>query len=183
MGRAGDPLHKQIPDQKYNWNDETVNRVDWGAIPTEKMRTGKRIFVTSFCHQWMPLHQKLHQRKRIGSPLCPVCDADEEDHTHFLTCPHYKGPDTKGIIRKIKHDMTKDGVDPVLQQLIKRGLRASVGEKQDIKITDVPEEYHPLVADQQPIGWSHMWHARWSRRWEDYQAGYETNQNKTRTNR
>ena len=27
-----------------------------------------------------------------------------------------------------------------------------------------------------------MLHTRWSRRWEDYQAGYETNQNKTRTN-
>ena len=162
--------------EKYDWNTGTVQRVDWRAIPTDKMGKGKRIFVTSYCHQWLPLHQKLHERGRIGSPLCPVCDTHDEDHTHFQTCPHYKGPNAQDIIRGIDEHMARTEVDPVLRELVKRGMRAAIENKKTIKTSDVPGGYLPLIIDQTEIGWAHMWHARWSKRWADYQRSYAENQ-------
>ena len=104
--------------KKYKWASGTVDRIDWGAIPANKMGTGKRTFIVSYCHQWLPLDKKLHERNTIGSPLCPMCDAEHEDHQHFLTCSHYEGLTTRQVLGQIDSHTKAKGVDRILRLIL-----------------------------------------------------------------
>ena len=38
-------------EKKYEWDTGTVDRINWGPVPSHKIGTGKRVFVVSYCHQ------------------------------------------------------------------------------------------------------------------------------------
>ena len=128
-----------------------MDRIDWGAIPTNKMGTVKRTFIVSYCHQWLPLTKKLHERNTIGSPLCPMCDAEHEDHQHFLTCSHYEGLTTRQVLGQIDSHTKAKGVDRILRLILQRGLKTALKGSNEIKMTDIPAGYRALTRDQERI--------------------------------
>ena len=166
---------------KYNWNAGTAHKICWEAVPRHKMGTSKRSFIVSYCHQWLPLHKAMHERSTVGTPLCPLCDMAEEDHRHFMGCPGYKGLTQQAILGHIDTCAKAQRVDPVLGIIVQRGLQAALSGRTRIKSSDIPSGYAALVAEQEEIGWSHLWHSRWSKRWGDYQKDYERTQETPRT--
>ena len=97
----GTHSHRTYLKNRYGWSDQ-YDTVDWTCLPKGKMGTGLRVFVTSYSHQWLPLHETLHKRKTIGTPKCPMCGTEDETHLHFLTCRHYQGNEVKKMIKKLE---------------------------------------------------------------------------------
>ena len=168
--------------RKYNWSADTVRKIDWKAVPRQKMGIRKRSFTVSYSHRWLPLNLNLHKRTSIGTPLCPMCDMEEEDHEHFMKCPCYKGLTLQAILGKVDNCAKAQQVNPVLCLLVQRGLQISFKGTQHINSTDIPRGYQALISEQEQIGWSHLWFSRWSSRWGDYQSDYEKVQGTQQTN-
>ena len=164
----GTHSHRAYMKRKYKWSNQ-YDTVDWECLPKNKMGTGFRVFVASYCHQWLPLHEALHERKTIGTPKCPMCGTQDETHLHFLTCQHYHGNETRELMKRLENIMKKNKVDPILQHLALRGIKSSLAGKKQIDVTDIPEGYHALIHQQQALGWDHLLHARWAIRWSDWQ--------------
>ena len=128
------------------------------------MGIGKRIFIASYMHQWLPLNEKLHERNVIGSPLCPTCDEFQETQMHFITCKCYKTNHNVPIRKKILASVEKHNVHRYLQILLLGGLKASAEGGGTINTSGIPGYYMPLIQQQQELGWEQLWHARWSKR-------------------
>ena len=103
---------QQYINDKYNWTHQYGN-IDWKCIRTKNMGTGRRTFIISYSHQWLPLHESLHNRKSIGTPLCPMCSTDKETHLHFITCNQYPGNGIETAMTQIASVIMKEEVDPL----------------------------------------------------------------------
>ena len=167
---------QQYLNNKCNWTHQ-YGDIDWKCIPSNKMGTGRRTFITSYSHQWLPLQKSLHNRKNIGTPLFPMCSTDNETHLHFITCNHYPGNGIEKAITQITSVMTKEEVEPLLQHMAVRGIRSALEGQKQIGVEGIPTSYSPLIRQQQEIGWSHLLYTRWKNIWHDWQHQHGKNNN------
>ena len=122
-----------------------MGHIDWKYTPTKNMVIEKGIFIASYRHQWLPLNPKLHERNAIGSPLCPMCDEFQETRMHFITCKCHKTNQHVPIRKQILASVEKHNVDPYLQIILLRGLKASVKGGETINKSGIPGYYMPLI--------------------------------------
>ena len=158
--------------EKYKWDKGQASTIDWEALPQENIGVGKRAFVTSYTHQWLPLNERLKRRGAIGSSLCPICDTEDETDLHFLSCRRYECEKNPPVVKGVVQVMKKFGVDPHLRVILTRGLKAGRTGKKEIPMQNIPAHYQQLVRSQQQIGWDHLWYARWTKLWGASQAQY-----------
>ena len=133
---------------KYKWTPSQIGNIDWASIPTKIMRIGKRIYIASYSHQWLPLNEKLHERNTISSPLFPMCDKEQDNHTHFIRCKCkcYKADQETHLRKRIKATMKKKDVDPYLQIILFIGLKASAEWSNSINVSGIPGHYMTTLA-------------------------------------
>lgn len=117
-------MHKYIVS-KHGWTDTQMGHIDWKCNPTKNIDIGKRIFISSYSHQWLPINVKLSERNLIGSHMCQMCDEFQETHMHFITCKCYKTNQNVPIRENILARVEKHNVDPYLQIILLRGIKAS----------------------------------------------------------
>ena len=141
---------------KYEWIDTTGDGIDWNRISNINMGIGKRIFISSFSHQWLPLNKRLFERNAMGSPMCTIYDNHEENDCHFIGCKEYPKSNTPSILKRINEILDKNNVDPWLDIILLRGLRESVAGEKQIEQISLLAMYLPLFQKQQELGWNQL---------------------------
>ena len=164
-------LEKYLGD-KYNWSQAQLSSIDWEALPQEKIGVGKRNFITSYTHQWLPLNERLRRRGATGSALCPICDREKETDLHFICCSSYESEKNPPVVKEVVQIMKKFGVDPHLRTIVTRGLRVGRKGRKEIPMQDIPPHHRKLILSQQSIGWEQLWYARWSTQWSESQGQF-----------
>jgi hypothetical protein len=88
---AGSTDLRQFLQQKYNWNDPTLDKIDWfihghslKALPPTQRKT-----ITQMIHGWLPVNAHPGRAKHTTLQRCPLCPETSETQAHFLQCPHH----------------------------------------------------------------------------------------------
>ena len=78
---------------KFQWNDNTTQNIDWGAIKKAQRNLNlyAKISINKFTHKWRPTNKKLFQTKNneTHSPRCPICHIADEDNDHIYHCIYH----------------------------------------------------------------------------------------------
>ena len=157
--------HRKYLENKFSWEADGSGLVRWKVTPTSKMSVGRRRFVVSMSHSWLPLNETLHWRGQIESPTCSICGRDSESMEHFTYCSHYKTAKNGALRQALDGLSVRMGVDPGIAAILWKGLDEATYRANLMDPGTVPAQYKPLVAQQNRIGWSHLWSGRWVHRW------------------
>jgi len=77
--------------KKLIWTNHDADDVHWSVLQTtlQLFPSNDQCLLILFINDKLPLHASL-TNPHSGSPLCPSCQRDPEDHWHFLECTHPK---------------------------------------------------------------------------------------------
>jgi len=129
------------------------------------MFTGKYHLVL-FINGKLPLKaSKAHPH--YGSTVCPLCQCDQEDIAHFLTCLHLE---CNALFTKLKYDMTHLtqclSLHLCLFTAIWLGLKAACTDSPYPEIlSDILPPLQQLIQQQTQLGWTQLFHGHVSTMW------------------
>ncbi len=103
----------------------------------------------------------------MGSVLCPSCQRDPEDATHFLTCQH---PERRRQFETLKKQLLaislKYMLHPSILTTFWLGLVTTQNTTQYPEVdSELPPEIQPALRHQRRLGWNQLFYGRVARHW------------------
>lgn len=181
MRHASSSQHmRQYLQDKYKWNDQTIESIDWNAhgtalkyLPSNIKRTTIKLI-----HRWLPVYGHPGQNIPEEAQQCPCCKAQLETQTHYMTCEARKD-DWQLALNNIMAAASKGKHDKTALEILRIGLQHGRNETDN----EIPERdnpaYRELIREQECIGWNQLYHGRWSRTWADVQDKAKANSGET----
>jgi hypothetical protein len=112
---------------KYHWNEECINNIDWPAHGNaiSCLTGGQQKITLQFIHKWLLVNASHSLQAEGTGCLCPLCHQEEEDHIHFNSCQHTIVTDqwkkATDKLQKKLHNYTKS-IHPTITQLLSMSL-------------------------------------------------------------
>ncbi len=154
--------------ERNHWTAADMETVHWEAHgqALEKNYV-RRTFLVKLIHDKLPVGKTIARYKDTYDHRCPSCQDDQEDRTHFLRCPH---PDrtkwhltlTTAIRKRCEYIPTR----PYLMEILLDGLQHWFHDTPFQKYT-YPDHYHPLIDQQEQLGWQQLFIGRFGTLWSD----------------
>jgi hypothetical protein len=173
------PLIDKYFTNKYGWDQHTTENIAWTAHGKALMSLPRRMTktITQFVHNWLPLNTSYSINAIGTSRLCPFCNLCDEDHQHFIECPH-PTPVTlwQEAATSIKHKlrMYYKQVNNQLLMLISLAITDWRNCQTPHQPTFLSPKFHDLFQQQSRVGWQRIINGRFSTTW--YQHLQETTQ-------
>ena len=140
---------------RCQWDDLSVfDSIDWELYHSTHRRFSflKKLFLTKWLHDLLPLQARQFKISQSPSPLCPSSCGCTETRPHFLRCPH---PDRirhwRDFIPSLVSLAKTNKLDPYLRRLMLVFVDPLAGNVPP-DITGLPSHYHDLLIRQQRIG-------------------------------
>jgi hypothetical protein len=152
--------------QRYNWNDTTIDDIDW-IIHNKALQRTKTIqdtFNQKFIHNWLPVNG--HPASEFSSPLCQRCLATTKTQDHWFICKHYKA-----VQESIQHAATIErfnkqiGLHHDLNVLVLAIFTQNITPQ---LYQNTPHLKH-IFKKQERIGWTHFLRMCISKEWAKIQ--------------
>jgi hypothetical protein len=156
---------------KYGWNKEVVQSIDWRAHGKAKSQLSQRQekTITQFIHNWLPTNAAQSQQNLGTGRLCPYCRSCEESQHHCLQCPHPQATShwTEAAARtRSKLRQYHKNIDHRIVNLITSSIMHWRTTEQPEIPTTLPPQYHQLFQAQQKIGWNQIIKGRFANEWQ-----------------
>jgi hypothetical protein len=178
LAAAKPALWKYYQD-KYRWNDECINNIDWTAHGHAiSSLTGRQQKTTlQFIHKWLPLNASHSLQAEGTGRLCPFCHQEDEDHLHFISCLHDSVIDqwknaTETIQKKL-HNYSKS-IHPTLIKLLTLSITEWKTISQPPRPSFVQPQFYQLFESQSRIGWNHVLYGRLTTHWSSSQYAIDS---------
>jgi hypothetical protein len=156
--------------EKYNWNEDTVQDIAWREHGTALQRIKRRRHKSTIqtIHQWLPVNASPTRGLLGTARLCPYCNSCEENQHHYYNCLHddlrLKWSEAASNIRKKILKLHQD----THHQLLKL-LHSAVTEWRTIEKPQRPDylipSFYNLFQQQSHIGWNQIILGRISQAW------------------
>ena len=174
---TGPPLMKYM-QTKYGWNERTSSSINWRAHGASlRKHISKRTHLTKFIHGILPTNYTLHRIDPVRR-VCPACKSKTEHWDHVLRCqtPVRSAWRIK-MVGELDGVCAKWKTKPELRQLLYDALSGwlnhdSPSTKYRVSMSSYPTEVHRLIAQQNLIGWEHLFQGRFSVEWGRLQDEY-----------
>ena len=174
---TGPPLMRYMQG-KYGWNEHTSSSINWRAHGTcLRKNISKRTHLTKMVHGILPTNHSLHRYDPVRR-VCPSCRTKTEHWDHILRC---QTPERRtwrtNMVNKVDEVCAKLKTKPELRHLLYDALSEWVHHDIPTQVfrvdpTSYPSELHRLIAQQNAIGWDHLFHGRFSAEWSRLQDEY-----------
>ena len=164
--QATGPELKLYIANKYGWDKDNVERVDWKAHRAAINRTGiSKTHITKLVHNILPTNDRVHKFNQIQPEKCPYCQVSVEDRDHVICC---RNPECNKQRTALKESLSKMlerlHTDPILHEILISGLTAWFDGK-PLKPSNYPEEYRQLILQQNRLKWRQLFNGRMSKEW------------------
>jgi hypothetical protein len=149
--------------EKYNWNQKTIDDIDWEALKLAIRNSpfGKRKTLSQLLHGWLPTRghpgTKATNEDRT---FCPICKQTTETNQHFLTCAHER----EKWAEKYEKAAIKIGTGDELELTIIAVIKATMQNQTNVPIV---EKYKHIVQAQQSIGYNQLILGRYTKEWAE----------------
>jgi hypothetical protein len=158
---------------KYEWDHTIYNDVCWNAHGKALTSLPRRMnkTITQFLHNWLPLNASHSINNLSTGKLCPFCTSCDEDHCHFLTCPHAKVNQLwLEAATTIKSKLAS--YDKQINHQLVRLIGHAIINWRNVKEPPLPEflspEFQALFRNQSLIGWNHILYGRFTKTWHNH---------------
>ena len=168
---------------KYDWDDETFDDIEWDAHEYEvsKVKGMLKISIHKLLHRWQPTNKVVqrNERRSKNDAKCTECDAID-DQLHYMKCnSDYFEEARRFSWKKFKTTMKKYKSCKTMLEIMWIGIKRWVYDEDDDDLPsgdDVsPDQFDLLVKaykHQCVIGWDHFITGRITKEWSTY---YESN--------
>jgi len=169
---ATQPTYHQYLSDKYNWNADDPDQIQWHAFRLAYNRFNKQEqkTIAKFNHNWLPLQTSHHVHSTSKQQICPSCRSHQETADHFLVCPHTdQESHWTAYIDQIQKHITRNPVPHDFHELLLVGLQISRNSA-----IAIPQHLNqnprltPIIQQQSRIGWRHLLYGRTIVAWYDY---------------
>ena len=133
--RCSGPIRSYMKE-KYEWDDETFDSVDWATIGQMRRRQThtQRMHSCKLMHGWLPT---MNKNFRYTTTQCPGCACPNETTNHVFVCSN--------------HTMKRKRRE-IVAALRKKGLRKHVPRSIEKALTEFIAEHFPEAS---PLGMPH----------------------------
>ena len=188
---SAEPLRDHLKTRN-NWTTRTFNTINWKAHQQcIRHNLNRRTHVTKFVHAILPTNSRLHRDDQIRG-LCPCCRNRREDWTHIIKCESpsrsaWRDAMLHAIDRKCDDLKTAPELRAILLKALKAWTHSLANNTETPFLVDPTSASTPaltrLIANQNDIGWKHVFLGRFCTDWSDVQdAHYATMLNKKKGN-
>ena len=186
---TGPPL-LEVMKLKYRWTDRSSSLINWRAHGASlRKQMPKRTHLIKLVHGLLPTNASVHRHDTIRR-MCPACTTASEQWHHMLQCPHEARREWRQTaLAAIDTACAKGGTKPELRHLLFDALSGWLhhdvpGYPFLMSLSSYPKEVHRLIlAQQNDIGWDHLFLGRFSLEWGQLQDDYyarQVNRDKTK---
>ena len=169
IARTAPALEKALKE-KYGWEDETFQDVNWEAMRLALRRLrAHRTTLLKHINNISPVGKLVHIYDPKYPETCPSCEEPVETRHHLYEC---SGPQRLEWRQRFYQSLAKelgelDTYDP-LRELLVRAIKAMV-EGEEVATIEVPAGLEDLAAAQSAIGWRELFKGRLSNQWAHHQ--------------
>jgi len=162
------PKYRKELQKKYHWLLSDFKNIHWDIFQAalKPFKPDDHQHIILFINKKLPLcASKAHPH--YGSPLCPLCQREQESAQHFLTCRH---PDWNKLFTTLKTAITnttqKYQLHPCIFTSLWLGLESVHTNTPcpDIIGDLEPPLKHP-IRSQTRLGWTQLYQGRMSKNW------------------
>jgi len=166
-----DKKAKSVMSQKYDWNDEQFNLIDWQAYEraTRLMHSSTLIKIAKCVTQTLPVGQTMETRKQWNQSYCPRCLHPVETVDHLYVCPHKESREIIGeSIMALDEWLESASTEPILRSQLITIISQYVSGTPIQNTNDLL----PPLQRQCLIGWKHFFQGRIHSTFAEYMQQY-----------
>ena len=184
---TGPPLLKTMKI-KYGWTNRSVSYINWRAHGSSlRKQMPKRTHLIKLVHGLLPTNTSIHRHDPIRR-MCPACMKTSETWHHMPRCPHEaRGEWRRKTLSAIDDVCAKSRTKPELRHLLFDSINGWLHHDNPapfhVDMSSYPSGVYRLIAQQNEIGWDHLFLGRFSREWGRLQDEYyarQVNQDKNK---
>ena len=169
------PSYHRYLQQRFQWSSDTLQNIDWEVLAIlVSSYDDHRPTIVKHLHGIAPTGKYVH-RYNIHTPAkCPSCQCEEETNDHMIQClSSTRAQWRTDTIRKLNASITARNRDQTILDILCKGIQCSFTIDRPYVPTDMyPPEYHPLINDQNAIGWIQLFRGRWAKKWKQCYAEF-----------
>ena len=172
---TGPPLRQYI-QTKYNWSEETMNKINWEAhAKALEAQINRRVHLTKLVHDCLPTYHRLN-RYDTGIRKCPGCQQADETRDHILRCSYPKYQAWREQFKKAMQDFhDKNRTSPLLITVWNETLEdwfSATSEEVEVSPILFPRAVRQVILQQNRIGWRQIFNGRFAKEWAQVQDVY-----------
>ena len=172
---------RQYLCRKFNWRPATCDLVDWlcHGRALNRFPNNVQIFLTRLIHEWLPVQVRQHKINKFHTPLCQMCQQQDETQRHFLQCSHSKyQPINNQFLRAVEKYCQEWETSSDTLRLLLLGLQHWPNPPIDTR--DFPKHFRHVIQQQSTIGWKHLLYGRFATEWIFIHESVRNRQNNKR---
>eukprot|EP00980_Cylindrotheca_fusiformis_P020498 scaffold7555_cov72-Cylindrotheca_fusiformis.AAC.3 len=165
-------LHRYML-KTFHWHPSVLLLVDWTTFQRCRARLQhKHVQMTKFVFDILPTAAIVARRQPATSDICPLCKAAPETNDHIYQCPAasvscWRSTMLHEIRKLLAHWDTRYGLVEVMMAGISSVFDPTTNDT--LSLQGFPPAMHPLIRDQNAIGWRQLLHGRGCSKWAAYQ--------------
>lgn len=162
---ATTPDYKEYLLERHpTWTTTTIDTIDWQvqANAIRRLNFNQQKTIKKFIHNWLPTNGHPSCSHALTT-ICPLCNAENETQSHFLTCPELSNQWQHAVTCITTHGKTLN-LDPSLLTLITQALSNYQQHVNPIG-AGLHYSYATLIKQQNQLGWSEILCGRLSTQW------------------
>jgi exonuclease III len=180
---ASSPALLQTIKERYNWDDQVIQMIDWPAHSSAiRSKHKQRVIIIKLIHDITPTNRRVARYGHSQDPQCPRCKAAEETCHHLLLCPSAQQW-RRSFLQSLRKRCEELKTDPVLQEILVSRLEGWLVTS-TLGLPVYSDKFTALLESQEKIGWPQIFNGRMSLKWQTLQQEYLTrtgNLSKNRT--
>jgi len=161
---------------RFKWAPNVINTIDWESF-TKIIRqmTQSHTTIVKRIHGIAPTGHIANRNNGTLSAKCPSCECEREDNNHIITCPADSRKEWRQATLRIAKTLQLHRSDPTLKTILLEGLNKFLTQQTEVHETEYPTQYHPLIQEQNALGWDQLYRGRWSNQWSKMHTLYAEN--------
>ena len=172
---SAEPLRDHLKSRN-NWTTRTFNAINWKAHQQcIRHHLHRRTHVIKFVHAILPTTSRLHRDDHIRS-LCPCCRNRREDWIHIIKCESPSRSEWRVAMLNAIDLKTAPELRAILIKALKAWTHPIADDTETPFSVDPTSASSPalirLIANQNDIGWKHVFLGRFCNDWSDVQDAH-----------
>lgn len=163
--------HRTYLCKHLSWPIETYESIDWEAhqASLSPIRQGKKNFLIKWNHKLLGVGRRIMRYNSFHPYQCPSCtECPIEDDPHILQCKARR-PALIHRLTPVWDFLQSYHTESDLYALLMHGLLAPTYQSFTVEAppypNDIGNQHRALYDDQSRIGWSQLFHGRFSQQW------------------
>ena len=177
LNKINESRMRQYLVEKKKYHPRAFDLINWDAIQsaTESLPHSKQLWLTKHVSGFCGVAVKMNECKKWESPLCPICQKQNENTKHIITCADNRCRNKyQDELKQFVMNLEKIETHPSILQILHSSLQQQKNTyfTQHIPTHESDIDIRLAAADQDCIGWHNFFKGHIATKWSNVQYEY-----------